>query len=128
MRCALALAVGLVVVAASVAEASAANLPNGTYNCIMTVGSSLMSVGDMEISGTSYRGPAFDRQFEGTFDYELTPQGVILWKGPLEGFSSGGNSVAATVVSRNDAGGTTFTITVKSQAGNFHSVECDRAK
>src|SRR5260221_14409091 len=91
----------LTALALLVTPASAAALPDGLYECAMDVGGSGMSVGDIEIKGQSYRGPAFDREFEGSYHFELTSGGVILWGGPLGGFRSDGNSGASTVVTAN---------------------------
>ncbi|MEI9888305.1 MAG: hypothetical protein WDN08_17760 [Rhizomicrobium sp.] len=115
-----------------VAQASSAGvvenkrLPDATFECSMWSGSFPMIMGNIRIKGLTFQGPAFDNKFEGgPYPYAMSGK-VVLWKGPLGGLSSGGNRVAATVVTNNDPAKAAFDITVMSASGNAHSVNCSR--
>lgn len=101
-------------------QAHAAELADGTYRC--TIGS--YHLGNIEIGGGMYQGPAFDGNYEGSYPLEVTESGTINWGGPLGGISSGGNTVVATVL--KDAGGGTvgFDIQIQNASGNFQTISC----
>jgi hypothetical protein len=100
--------------------ASATQLADGRYRCVI----SSFHLGDIEIEGSTYRGPAFDGQFEGDYQFEVTDGNTINWGGPLGGISSDGNTVVSTVL--KDAGGGTvgFDITIQNARGNFQTISC----
>ena len=103
--------------------AAAANLPDATYRCEMYSGSMLMHLGDIEISGGSYRGPANDGNYGDPYPYELTDAGTINWGGPMGGFDSDGNQIVSTVLKRNgDAAA--FDVTLQLKSGNFSTISC----
>jgi hypothetical protein len=110
--------VAAVLVAAS--PAAAANLADGTYQC--TLGSALM--GGIEIVGNTYKGPAYDGKYEGTYTFEVTEGGTINWNGPLGGLDSGGNKVVSTVLTDTGGGKTGFDFTIQLPSGNFSTVNC----
>jgi hypothetical protein len=90
-------------------------LPGGFYECSSFSGGMMIGFGEIHIEGNTYRGPAYDHNFEGDYEYELTPEGVVLWKGPMGGLSSDGNSVASTVLSSDKKESAAFTILVKTK-------------
>jgi len=49
---------------------------------------------------------------------------VVLWKGPLGGLSSGGNSVISTVITENDPTKASFNFVVQTSSGNHEDVSC----
>lgn len=100
--------------------ALAANLPNGTYVCML----GNANLGSIEIADSIYRGPAYDGQYEGDYPYEVTDQGTINWGGPLGGLSTGGNQVASTVVTDMGGGRYGFDVTIQNSSGNFQTISC----
>ncbi len=113
----------VLVAVASPSLAWAAALPDGIYRCQMYSGSMLMHLGDIEVSGNVYRGPAYDAKWEGDFGYELTKAGTINWGGPMGGFDSGGNTIVSTVATR-DGDRPAFDVTIQLESGNFSTVSC----
>lgn len=111
-----------VTIAVPLGPAAAAGLKNGTYEC--TIGYPIRSMGNIEIDGGTYRGPAYDGKYEGRYAFEVTEGGTINWKGPLGGYSSGGNKVVATVLKDTGGGRTGFDITIQLESGNFSTVNC----
>jgi hypothetical protein len=103
--------------------ASADNLLDATYRCEMYSGSTLMHLGDIEISGSTYRGPANDGNYGDAYDYELTDAGTINWGGPMGGFDSDGNTIVSTVLKQN-GDRQAFDITMQLKSGNFMTVSC----
>ncbi len=97
-------------------------LPDGTYQCTMGL-SALM--GNITIEGGRYSGPDSESDAHEFYPYDVEGK-VVLWKGPLGGLSSGGNSVASTVIDRNEANETTFHVVVQTSGGNFTNVYCTR--
>lgn len=99
-------------------------LPDGIYECSMYTGSMSMIMGNIRIKSMTFQGPAFDNKFEGgPYPYVMSGK-VVLWKGPMGGFTSGGNTIGATVLTTNDPAHAAFMITVMSKPGNAHSIEC----
>ena len=107
----------------TIGVASAARLPDGIYRCQLYSGSMLMHLGDIEIAGSSYRGPAYDGNYEATYEYELTDSGTINWSGPMGGFDSGGNRIVSSVLV-GDADRPAFDVTIQLPSGNFSTVSC----
>lgn len=103
---------------AAPAEA-AGKLPDGLYGCYI----SSMMLGQIEIDGDVYRGPAYDQKWEGDYPFEVTDQGTVNWGGPLGGISLAGTVVATVLV---DAGGgrVGFDITLQNTSGNFQTISC----
>lgn len=100
--------------------AVAAELDDGTYQC--TLGPAMM--GGIEIVGNTYKGPAYDGKYEGTYTFEVTDGGTINWNGPLGGLDSGGNKVVSTVLTDTGGGKTGFDFTIQLPSGNFSTVNC----
>ena len=101
-------------------------LPDGIYECSMFSGTMAMLMGNIRIAGMTYQGPAFDNKFEiRPSPYKMSGK-VIFWKGSLGGLSTGGNSVASTVLTSNDPAHPSFDIVVMSSAGHPHTVSCSR--
>jgi hypothetical protein len=115
--------IGAAFAANFVTTASAAQLPDGVYRCQMYAGNMMMHLGDIEILGTTYRGPAFDGAYEGSYEYELTDAGTINWGGPMGGFDSGGNTIVSSVLKR-DGDRAAFDVTMQLESGNFSTVSC----
>ena len=101
----------------------AATLPDGAYRCEMYAGMTLMHLGDIAISGNTYRGPAHDLTSAEAHEYELTDAGTINWGGPMGGFDSGGNTIVSTTL-KDNGGSTAFDITMQLESGNFSTVSC----
>jgi hypothetical protein len=102
----------------------AAALPDDTYTCNLYSGGMLMNLGSIEIAGNSYRGPAYDGNYEGQYSYELTDGGTINWGGPMGGFEGDGQTIVATVVTDAGNGQTGFDVTIQMPSGNFTTVSC----
>ena len=98
-------------------------LPDGTYECTMLSGSMVMSMGNIRIKGLTYQGLAFDNKFDASYPYAMSSK-VVLWKGPLGGLSSGGNSVISKVITENDPAKASFNIVVQTSSGNHDDVSC----
>lgn len=122
-RSAFVLSTAAALVATFVTTASAAQLPDGVYRCQMYAGTTTMHLGDIEILGNTYRGPAFDGAYEGSYEYELTDAGTINWGGPMGGFDSGGNTIVSSVLKR-DGDRQAFDVTMQLESGNFSTVSC----
>jgi hypothetical protein len=105
---------------ATVGPAASAELPDGRYGCWI----SSMMLGQIEIEGGVYRGPAFDGKYEGDYPFALTEAGTINWGGPLGGMSSDGNTVVSTVLKDAGDGKIGFDITIQNNRGNFQTVSC----
>lgn len=113
----------LIALLAASGPIQAAGLPDAVYRCQLYSGSMMMHLGDIEIAGTQYRGPAHDGNFEGWHPLQVTESGNIIWGGPLGGLSSGGNSVRDTVLTL-DGTATAFDVTVQLPNGNLSTVSC----
>jgi hypothetical protein len=100
--------------------AAGAELPDGVYYCSI----SMMHLGDIEISGDSYRGPAFDGKYTAEYPFEVTDAGTINWGGPLGGISSDGNTVVSTTLKNAGGGKIGFDIVIQNSRGNFQTVSC----
>lgn len=100
---------------ASATPALAAGDLDGRYTCY--IGGMTMNLGTIELMGESYRGPAFDDNWEGTYPFSSDGK-VITWGGPLGGISLAG-TVESTVLL--DEG---FDITILNEAGNFQTISC----
>lgn len=88
----------------------------GRYGC--WIGGLTMNLGTIEIEGTTYRGPAFDNQWEGDYTFDTDGQ-VINWGGPLGGITAAGK-VVSTVLTKEG-----FDITIQnSDSGNFQTISC----
>lgn len=105
------------------APALAVTLPDGTYYCAMDSGSMLMHLGDIEISGNSYQGPAYDGNYEGRYPMEVTSDNTINWGGPLGGFEGDGMEVVSSVLKR-DGTDIAFDIMIAMPSGNYSTVSC----
>jgi len=123
---------GALVIAGTLAASAefhhSGKLPDGFYDCSSFSGGMIIGFGEIEIDGNTYRGPAYDQNFEGDYEYELTSEGVVLWKGPMGGLSSDGNSIASTVLSSDKAASAGFTILVKTKRENFQQIGCSLRK
>ena len=114
------LAISLSLLLLSALPASAATLlPDGLYGCTI----SNMFLGEIEISGGTYRGPAFDGNWGDSYPFEVTEQGTINWGGPLGGISAAGKVVSSVI---GNAGGNRvgFDITIQNDRGNFQTISC----
>jgi hypothetical protein len=102
-------------------SAMAATIEPGTYVCQYYAGQILMSMGDIEINGTSYRGPAYDGNYGPAYEYELTSENYVIWRGPLGGLSSGGNAVGASTYENG-----VIAVQVITDGGGTLTMLCDR--
>ena len=72
---------------------AAGSLPDGTYTCFFDV----YVAGDMEIIGNTYKGPAFNGDYKGTYDYSIEDQ-TIIWHGPVGGYTDDGFELVGTLI------------------------------
>ena len=103
------------------AHASGA-LPDGTYECTMDE----YIAGDMEIVGNTYRGPAFDRKYEGgPYEFAVDVSTNITWRGPVGGYTETGFQLIGTRLTKSDAGTIGFQMEVRQDGSdNIHFVTC----
>lgn len=94
-------------------------LPDGVYGCTI----SNMFLGAIEISGNTYRGPAYDENWGDSYPLDVTDQGTINWGGPLGGISDAGE-VVSTVLGKSFGGKVGFDITIRNDRGNFQTITC----
>jgi hypothetical protein len=114
------MAFAFICLAAATATAAAdGQLPDGLYRCTI----SNMHLGDMEIAGSSFRGPAHDGKWKETYRFELAPNGVIDWGGPLGGISAAG-TIVSSVLKSAGKGRVGYDITIRNARGNFQTVSC----
>ncbi len=104
-------------------SAAGATLPDATYRCEMYSGNMLMHLGDIEVVGNTYRGPASDGDYGPAYKYKLTDAGTISWGGPMGGFDSGGNTIVSSVV-KSGGDNLAFDIMMQLQSGNFSTLSC----
>jgi hypothetical protein len=97
-------------------------LPDGTYVCMMEQ----YLAGDIEVAGNTYKGPAFDGRYEGTYDFEVDDFDNIHWGGPVGGYTEPGYTlIAPRVVSRDDDDNPGIEMSVKQDPSQFiHFVQC----
>lgn len=116
----------LVLALASLGSASPAlaggALPDGTYECTMDA----YIAGDMEIVGSTYRGPAFDRNYEsGPYEFTVDASSNIIWRGPVGGYTEPGFQLIGTRLTKDDAGNIGFQMEVRQDGSdNIHFVTC----
>ena len=94
-------------------------LVDGIYRCTI----SNMHLGDIEIMGTSYRGPSFDKNWGETYTFEETSGPTINWHGPLGGISASGK-IVSTVLKNAGGNRVGFDITIQNERGNFQQIRC----
>lgn len=101
--------------------AASQTLPDGLYDCWI----SNMNLGQIEMAGGQYRGPALDADFQEAPQPYTTDGPTITWGGTLGGISASG-PIVSTVV-KGDADGTIsgFDIMIQSnESGNFQTITC----
>ena len=101
--------------------AAAQSLPDGLYDC--WIGS--MNLGQIDMTGNEYRGPAHDGAFEdGPYPYTMDGP-TITWGGPLGGITLAGDVVSTVAKGEPDGSFSGFDITLQNaDSGNFQSVSC----
>jgi hypothetical protein len=115
------LSAGALFFCASVSHACAAGLPSGTYDCYLSSG---LRPGKIEIHGNTYRGPAQEGKFQGSYPFEVSEGGTIRWGGPLGSLSSGGNTVVSSTLSDPNGKFVGFDIVVRTASGTFQTAAC----
>lgn len=83
--------------------------------------------GSFEIVGHTYKGPAFDGNYEGTYDFDLDPaSGNITFHGPVGGYTEPGfQLIGGMVVDIDDNGTPGIQLEVKQDnSDNVHFVVC----
>ncbi len=98
---------------------AAPQLKDGIFRCTI----SNMHLGDMEIMGGSYRGPAYDGQWGESYSFEETPDGTINWGGPLGGISEAGK-IVSTVLKDAGKGRVGYDVMIQNERGNFQTISC----
>ncbi len=98
-------------------------LPDGTYTCVM--GQYIQ--GDIEIIGNTYKGPAYDREYKGTYTFDVSEEGFITWHGPVGAYTEEGIQLIGTTVVDMGGGelGIQFSIRLEG-SDNIHWVQCQR--
>ena len=111
---------GLLVLCATPAFA-AGGLPDGTYDCTLDNG---YITGSIEIDGMTYKGPAFDGNYEGAYPFEVGDKGGLFLKGPVGGYTDPGYQFIGALIVDND-GEPAIELHVKQDASdNIHFVTC----
>ena len=96
-------------------------LPEGLYDCWI----SSMNLGQIEMVGGQYRGPALDAAFEDPPQPFTTDGPTITWGGTLGGISAAGTIVSTVVKGHDDGTVSGFDITIQnSDSGNFQTITC----
>jgi len=103
----------------SVPAFAAGALPDGTYECLFDV----YIAGEMEIVGNTYKGPAFNGQYEGTYEYSIEDQ-TIFWNGPVGGYTEDGFEVLGTIIVKDGNGKLGFQMQVRQDGGSPNAVVC----
>jgi hypothetical protein len=99
-------------------------MTDGVYGCTMYSGSTNMLMGEIRIRGMSYQGPGDDGKFEDhPYPYRMSGK-VIIWGGPMGGWSSGGNRVGSTTVFNNDPRDPSFKVIVITAGNNADEIDC----
>ncbi len=107
------------------ALAQANALPAGTYSCVMLIGTQLVDFGELQIDGTSYRGPALGGDYtDGWYNYQLDAAGAVFWDGPVGPFTSDGNSISFTEFSTDSQGNGVVRITILSAREGTQEIDC----
>jgi hypothetical protein len=115
------LALGAIVIGSTAGIAAAAQLPDGSYYCSI----SGMGSGSIEIVGNTYKGPAFDGNYEGTYEYELTNAGTVNWFGPVGAYTEDGYAIVSTVTYGGDTIRGFDMIIDQPDSDNMASVGCE---
>ncbi|MEP9398786.1 hypothetical protein [Mesorhizobium sp. KR2-14] len=110
----------------AVADPAPNQLANGTYHCEVYALGVFIHLGDIVIEGDTYRGPFHFGAPPEPYKYELSPEGEVTWLGPLGGFTSGGNSVDITQVTKNSKQAASFDIIMREASGNYSATTCDK--
>jgi hypothetical protein len=88
---------GLLALCATPALA-AGKLPDGTYDCTLDNG---YIAGSIEIDGMTYKGPAFDGNYEGAYPFEVGDDYGLFLKGPVGGYTDPGYQFIGALVVKN---------------------------
>ena len=104
--------------ALSAQAAVAQDLADGRYGCTI----SSYFLGEIEIAGGLYRGPAFDGKFGPDYPFDLVG-GTINWGGPLGGISDAG-TIVSTVLGKTYGDRIGFDVTIQNDRGNFQTITC----
>jgi hypothetical protein len=127
MKAAVALGLAAALVIAARPALAAGEVPAGRYACAYNSGTVFMRFGDIEFASGQYRGPAFDGKYGSWYPYQLGSDNVVLWGGPLEGFTSGGNTVlASTLETEKSTGRPYIRIVLRSSSGSTMTTTCSR--
>ena len=97
-------------------------LPDGTYESTMDE----YIAGDMEIVGSTSKGPAFDRKYDGgPYEFLVDASNNIVWHGPVGGYTEPGFQLIGTRLTKSDAGTIGFQMEVRQDGSdNIHFVTC----
>ncbi len=96
-------------------------LADGVYACSAWLGSSLMSLGEVEVRGGQYRGPSHDQS--GTFrPLDIDGAGRMTWSPNFSQLAAAGATLGRSQL--NDDGG--FTVEYLTARGYRESLECAR--
>lgn len=106
------------------ADTAPSRLPDGSYRCEVYLLSTFLSLGDIQIKGNVYSGPAFFGAAQQGYNYQISPEGEIAWLGPLGGFTSGGNSVTLTQVTATGEDDASFDIIMRQKDGGLTASTC----
>lgn len=99
------------------------SLPNGTYYCGISNGGMVFFTGEIELKDGFFRGPAFDGHYGEWYPMETTPEGAVVWGGPLAGFETDSARVVSTAI-KSDGGNPAFDVLLQMENGRFLSNSC----
>jgi hypothetical protein len=120
MKPALAIAAVAAILTATPALADP-RLPDGTYQCMMEQ----YGAGGIEIVGDTYKGPAFDGKYTGTYDFEIDSHDNIHWGGPVGGYTDPGYTLIASRIVSDSHGNVGIEMSVKMDGSeHIHFVQC----
>ena len=77
---------------------AAGKLPDGTYDCTLDNG---YIAGSIEIDGATYKGPAFDGNYEGAYPFAVGDDYGLFLKGPVGGYTDPGYQFIGALVVKN---------------------------
>ena len=102
---------------------AAGELPDGTYDCAMDDG---IGNGSMVIAGNTYQGPNYDDQYDGTYTFEVSPDGNIDFQGPVGMYSDPSMQFVGGLVIYPDKKTPAIELHVKLKGSDtVHFVQCD---
>ncbi len=104
---------------------AAGSPPDGVYNCQKISGSSLISLGNLEIKGKTYRGIGDSKEF---VPFTVSGSGGITWSKGLDGFPEGWKIQSSEFAGNDYAGRPVIKIHYSSPRDAAEVLDCVREK